>query len=908
MKKHIVIPLLVILGCLIIFFITQWQYPGGPTGTTGTAEEGSVEGAGLADSGDSTTLSADERTNARNGRLDSKESAGDRDLQPVAVTTEIIAATEASQPADETIEYPTKEGFWITGFSKTEDGKFIPGAVITAEKKGEEKTKYGTRTITSATFEALTDTHGHYEVQTDGPGKYELRSRAPKYIGEFIDGFGKCELSETEKIATVDLIHRTGSGYWIVGTVKSESGEPIPGSKISAYYIVFDRGPIYRTQSDSKGNYVLKVGGPGVHAVYSEPTGEYIPEREVARLCTAEQPEKQTMVNFVHRAGGCLVHGRVIDGETSEPIPDAIVRLSSHNPLGLAGYFEVFTDENGKFQIRISEDLYAVSAEAKGYLHYRGIEDSGGGLDSLEINKETAQNEIVIKMRRGLAVKIIATDPSGKPVERATVLVYSSHSDGNGRTDSNGECVIDTLSEGSAVAIVEKNWGKEERSSGGLYKETRGQSAGDEVVSKAYSEPFVPGPRENPPVVRVTLLECASVSGHVTYKESGKPVANRQMSIEFLNFAAVFGRPLTSEGSTDGDGIYGFSRLAPGKYVISVNRNSSYEQLASQDITLQAAEHREGLDFAIEDEEANEVVEGKIVNEQGEAIPFAYVGLSTKDPKKPDASIWKHANANDQGEFKFTELPKADSFRISVRASGYSEVNQEQFPMNGELLTITLKPSASIAGVVLSKEKRIPVPNAKVSIQVFYGGTVTADSMGQFEIKDVEPGAYEVTAEAEGYATGKSAPIAIKGEESVRDVVIELEFGKEFAGILIDPMQNPLGGGTVGLASRVRNTNRELSSNSFQLIAIPDNVKSADDGSFRVGGVPSQGDTLLISHPQFAPRKFAVSSEMLGREPIPIQLTPGGAIEGNVVDQQQKPVQGARIDVFNYPENLYCYN
>jgi len=914
MKKHIVIPLVVVLGCLVIFAVTQWQYPGGQTSTSVAVQEGSVEVASLADSGDTTTLSANEQITATSGKLGSKESLALVASEPIAVATEaVVAAEQPSQPADDTIEYPTKEGFWITGFSKTEDGKFIPAAEITVEKKGEEKVRYASRLVTTATFEALTDTHGHYEVQADGPGKYELRSHAPGYIGEFIDGFGNANLSDVQKTANVDLVHRAGSGYWIVGTVKNESGEPIPGSRISAYLDAHSPGQIFRAQSTDGGNYALKVSGPGKYSVHSEPPGEYIPAGGIAALEYSDgffnEPYKQAELNFVHRAGGCLVHGRVIDKETTKPVPDARIHLFAYNRSGPGEGFTTFADSDGKFEIRVPEKSYSVSASAKGYVSYWGYENRGDGLDAVQVNQETAQREIVIELQRGLAVKFVVSDPAGNPVEGAAIYVFVSRCQADGRTDAKGECVIDTLSEGTAVAVVTKTRGKQDQYGGQLYRGMQESSDGKGVVSKAYSKPFMPGPQENPPVVEVTLYESASVSGRVTYRDSGNPVANRRISIMAEDFSAAITGGIGGHIETDDNGGYGFTELAPGRYKIGVGRETSFEDLASEDITLQASERRTDLDFAVEDEEeGNGIVEGKVVNEKGEPVPFANLHLFIiRDPQNP-SRFSKIDSANEKGEFKITGLPKADSLCLYVQAGGYSEIVGEEFPMNGEFLTITLKPFASISGVVLSKEKRIPVPNAKVSIQMHQGGTAFADTMGQFEIKEVQPGTYQVAAEAEGHASAKSAEIEIKAGQSVRDVVIELESGMEFAGILVGPMRNPVAGGIIGLESKVRNTNKGFYSTGFQPVPIPDAARSGEDGSFRIGGIPAQGDTLLISHPQFAPRKFTISPEMLGRDPIPVPLTEGGAIEGTVMDHEQKPVQGTRIGMFNYPENLYCYN
>ncbi|MFH1739611.1 MAG: carboxypeptidase regulatory-like domain-containing protein [bacterium] len=785
MRNWVICGLVVCLAavCVLVLILDGSQPPEKP-----------VKGVNVGvESGEISFSNGDQRETLRAGQKARVDSKGLFAMEPTpGAPTEIpfpdlLATTKGvgdgtpteSKPANENIQYGIKEGFWIAGFSKTQDGAFVPGAEITVEKKSEDKGRWGVRLVTSATFTAQTDDHGHYEVQTDGPAKYELRSHAPEYFGEYIDAFGKVELTEMEKTKPLDFVHRPGSGYWIVGTVKSEDGVTIAGSKISAYLDASTPGRYFNTQSNSEGSYELKVPGPGKYAIRSDPPGEYIPDSGVAILEYYNQPCKQTSKDFVHRKGGQLVRGRVVDKETSEPIPEATVRLSWYNQSGPSEYFSKITNSDGKFEIRVPEKTYAVSCQAKGHIPY-GRSNVYPPQNTLTVDANTAQNEFVIEMEPGLAAKFIVTEANGNPVEGANVNIHASGAEGDGTTDAKGECLIDTLPKVPAIALVTKTWGKQldQYAGGRLYStaqqrqsRTNGDTGG-RPASRAYTEPFEPGPQDNPTVVKVTLGESASVSGHVTYKESGEPVKKRRIFLDITEISTALGGSMSGGTETDDNGFYGIQELAPGKYGISVQSKTSYKRLASSDITLKPGEHRTDLDFVVDEEpDATEVVEGKVVNESGEPVPFAMVHLFTRDPKKPNESISRSGDANENGEFKLENLPKADELSLFVHADGYSEIMGKKYPMNGEFLTITLKPTGIIAGVVLKKDPRIPVAGAKVSVQMNRGGTVYTDANGQFEIKGVQPGTYKVAAEAEGFSRTEAPEIKLEAGESVRDVV-----------------------------------------------------------------------------------------------------------------------------------------
>ncbi|MFH1743797.1 MAG: carboxypeptidase regulatory-like domain-containing protein [bacterium] len=821
------------------------------------------------------------------------------DNQPT--TTEHVDDGTQTETAEGKIGSGTKEGFWIAGHVKTQEGNLVPDAEITVGKTEQKTAPYGYKYYeTIGTLTVRSDQDGYYETEVDSPAHYELRSHAPDNVGEYLDAFGNADLTETAKIASLDLIHRPGSGYWILGTVKAEDGQPIRNSKITVSEHTDKSSRSLRTQSDDEGNYAVKIDGPGGPNGYfltSEPPGEYLPEYGEAHF---KGDSQQVCVNFVHSAAGFLVRGQVIDKETSKPVPKAVVQLvgSIYEHETGRDSFGGAANQEGKFEIKAARGDYVVYASGKGYMPYCGLDNGESDpLARLTVNEKTSEREIVIMLRAGLAAKFVVTAVDGSPVEKASISVKAKSGPAVGVTDTNGECLIDTLSKGLAIAEIQK--------------EGDGQAGGKQKISKAFSDPFEPGPTDNPTVVKVTLGDSASVSGRVTYEDTGEPAKGRKISLGFDQVdAAMGGSSAISGPDTDEVGNYIFENLAPGKYSVSVKRKTSYQDIATNRITLEFGQNLTGVDFAIEREsDATEIVEGKVISEEDQPVPGANLLLSMFDPKDRYNRISKAARTDENGEFKITELAKADKFTLYVLANGYSTIMFQEFPMDGKYLTVTLKPTCLIGGVVIGKESRTPVQGANVSIMQGQGTVAVTDVNGQFEIKNVQPGKHRVFAEAGGYARTEGTPVELEAGESIHDVVIELEPGAQFSGILVDPEQNPVPGATVGLLSKAQRLMTGYFSTSFMPVRISGTVQSGGDGSFRVEDIALRGDTLLITHQQLADRKFLVTAEMLNQqEPIVIPMSRGGTIEGKVVDETQKPLGNVTLSIVNYPENTHIYH
>lgn len=178
-----------------------------------------------------------------------------------------------------------------------------------------------------------------------------------------------------------------------------------------------------------------------------------------------------------------------------------------------------------------------------------------------------------------------------------------------------------------------------------------------------------------------------------------------------------------------------------------------------------------------------------------------------------------------------------------------------------------------------------------------------SDETGSFKFKDVKPRAYQLTAEADGYAKAPRQTVNVDTGEVIDNLVIEFEGGTELTGHVFDPQGQPLRNATVALLSHMQNPNLNVFG-IYNPVKFTGEVTTDLDGSFTIKHVSQQGDTVLVRHDAFASQLQQIQPEHIDQS-ITIQLSQGGTIEGLVLDEQGKPMVNASISCFDYPNNLF---
>jgi len=689
--------------------------------------------------------------------------------------------------------------------------------------------------------------------------------------------------ASAQQSSATDIQSGTRETYTVSGHVKAEDGKIIAGSRIAAQQNETDVQSVY---SDSDGNYRLALTEAGSYHLLSLPPRGFF-ESSADVVLSASHPN--TTLDFTHRAGALAVRGKVIDKKTSEPIAGADILMAPHHeyPNPEQSSVKAKSDSKGDFEFpRLSKGVYYLVAKAAGYVRFYHPWGSGQPLSSIRIDEKTQGNELLVEMEPGCVVIFHVLDPLGRSVSEALIRIYAVGRDTNaleqGKTDDKGIWKADTLVKVQGIAIARRP-----------------------PYGEAISDSFVPGSKEEPINVQIRLTEPASVSGRVAYKD-GSPAEGADMLRRYLPLKNAAGNPdLIGPGlpKTDADGRYRIEGMGEGSYELSVlphprNGNTSSEG-PSRTIDIKPGQDLTDIDFVVDEtEKGTEEIQGRIISDSGKPVADAEVSVVIQTGKPGnEPGIHGNGKTNDLGEFHFKELVKADHFSLYVRAAGYADHNQD-YPMNGEYLTITLKSASSVKGIVIGKESRLPIAGAAVTMSAYNTKTTTTGYDGTFLIENIQPWTYLIYAEAEGYSKSEPKRIKIEAGQNMEDVLIELESGSEFTGIVLAPNREPVEGASISMISKI-NTGMFNPFASQDSGPIPESAVSGGDGMFHIKDLSSHGDIIITRHRNFAEKRLQVTPDLFGEKPVEIILSSGGTIEGTVLDQQGNPVSNRQISVGN---------
>jgi hypothetical protein len=265
----------------------------------------------------------------------------------------------------------------------------------------------------------------------------------------------------------------------------------------------------------------------------------------------------------------------------------------------------------------------------------------------------------------------------------------------------------------------------------------------------------------------------ASISGRITDKESGQPMAGAVVRLR------VEGAPETV-GIADADGRYEFTGLAPGNYILWAGppegRATHLSQMAGETapgfvvrgstIKLEAAQRRTGEDLALCRSLA---IEGRVVSALDEPLADVEVQVVRLDGARPQAS----AHTDDRGDYRVFGL-EPGRYRVRARPNHHDvdvATNDEPRPL------VTWHPSSpgedgagevvvtarDVSGVdIRFQEARTHVLTGTVTNaagEPVDGGHVSAVApgrmassahvtAGRFTLRGLIPGRYEIAASA----------------------------------------------------------------------------------------------------------------------------------------------------------------
>lgn len=261
----------------------------------------------------------------------------------------------------------------------TIEGKGVAGVTVAATTSN---SPLDNRTVAKTT----TDDDGKYQLTGLAAGEFTIMPLAKAFVagtsGAYSQPGHSLTVAEGETITKIDFALVRGGV--ITGRITDTDGRPVIGERVNVLpkdapdtgraITVFD-GPrnktddrgIYRIYGLSPGNYKVSIGqaaGAGNVAMMGMGGSQYtktfypgVTEEAKATILEINEGTEVSNIDIVagKSARGFSVSGRVVDGDSGQPVPSVFVAHSSLNEgtqqLGGMNFSGSQTDANGKFRL-----------------------------------------------------------------------------------------------------------------------------------------------------------------------------------------------------------------------------------------------------------------------------------------------------------------------------------------------------------------------------------------------------------------------------------------------------------------------------------------------------------------------------------------------------------------------------
>ncbi|HLL24862.1 MAG TPA: carboxypeptidase regulatory-like domain-containing protein [Kofleriaceae bacterium] len=284
-----------------------------------------------------------------------------------------------------------------------------------------------------------------------------------------------------------------------------------------------------------------------------------------------------------------------------------------------------------------------------------------------------------------------------------------------------------------------------------------------------------------------------------------------------------------------------------------------------------------------------------IAEVQVNAFPDILSGASTDGIALAGMSS---ATTDGAGAFKITGLPDG-SYRLwAARASGSMGGwgNQNTAAKVGDKnVRITLASPGGIKGTIAVDSVGAP----KLAMVSVGWQAPTPAQDGKFELKELDPGTYDLTIRGADFATMVKRDVKVESGKTVDLGTITVYRGRKITGRVVDKRGKGVGGAQVKVGEMLffsddQKPNTEEDDPAEQLGGMRSTVTD-EDGRFSIIGIAAKATSVAADHPT-AGRSASVAVPEGATDPAPVTLALRGfgSITGKVV-QKGKPLSGVSV-------------
>jgi len=585
--------------------------------------------------------------------------------------------------------------------------------------------------------------------------------------------------------------------------------------------------------------------------------------------------------------------GKVVD-EQNRPIAGVKVALNemaygqTTNSYDTRLIGQVTTGTDGAFS-------FSTSAESDFYRYGYIVADKEGlALSFANWRIREGNKELEIKLGQPEELSGIVVDENDKPVADAQVsismLSIGTMQEERGvggplaielftsTTDTAGTFKFTKIPPESTAEFIMK---KDGRATVGTYKNTGG---GDQKLN------FAAGQAD----IKLVLPIEAKIEGIVVQKDTGKPVSGVQLMATSEQGIPYFRqKPLVPNE----DGKFSIDALASGRYTLGpVQSTDELADWVAEPVEVMAEAGKTVSDVKIELSKGGilEVTVTDAVSKQ----PVENVSAGVRNP----ASNQYYSSRSDKDGIALIRLIPGEYQMSSVYKQGYSQQRIQDTVTIEEgktqRLEYELAGMPKITGVVRD-EKGSPIEGVKLRICPMGGSQDAAtDADGRFEVF-YDPGGWSSSRTPIMFLVGRyeagNLAAAVEIEENASQVDITLKPAATFTGRVVDPDGKGIESARITVRLRI---------SSWGSLIGRDRITTDEQGKFEIKAIPAEQKYSLyvVAEGYGEIRKEEISTDDAVNNHLDLgALTLAVAnlsVSGVVVDNDGKPVPGARINCY----------
>jgi hypothetical protein len=481
-----------------------------------------------------------------------------------------------------------------------------------------------------------------------------------------------------------------------------------------------------------------------------------------------------------------------------------------------------------------------------------------------------------IRLKSGGRVRGLVVDPSDAPIAGASVRVWAS-----------GDDVMPT-----------DRYGETSSGTDGLF-ELRGVPDG--VVEIVAQHPnYAQGrasvqvdARRGPSYAQIKLSPGGRLEGWVRKRDgSGVPGVSVQISA-----ATPSGSVEHRTADSGSDGSFAVEHLPSGRALVSLMRGSGAARITGQSAEVDI---RDGETSIVEFTSHQILVTGNVTVSGVAApglhlmmLPLTRMSVSIRS----GTTEVRHTSSEPQFLSGFTRsdgsyqlfVDRPGQYRVAVQAADSRLRYPSRLVDIPEVDSHTLDLSFSgflVSGIVVQKEERSPISAANVVAMPkrneHLGVTTSISSPdGTFQL-ELEPGEYQIWAEAEGYS-GEGKDVFVHSG-SAAHVELALSRSVQLKGKVV----NPRGEGVGGLPVSIASTEGMLGRGQSQI------GSTFADGSFQFHGLQHRKYNLFAGSDRVG---FTYRGGVQPGDDVILTLGPVGRVRLRALDRDKLPLEGARLKI-----------